>query len=407
VKRDTQSIQLLSPDDYEEKSKGFISRLVEEKPEIIVFGSQNMGVVMHGVLNKLGLSVTCFCDNTPPEPKTCYGLPCLTPAEAVDKHPDAVYVLSALEPSTCYKMKEQLVGLSADAAYCNWDIVYYAFVASKRNVDKAAFSNALWSFWGQKRDETLTISSVSLRITSRCNLRCNGCLFLVPEQPKLHDYPLDELITSLKALCDMLDGILDLTINGGETFMYSELGALLEAIACIPKVINVIIATNGTIVPSDAVLKICADNAFRIRISNYGSITGVKDKIHKKCKDFGVAVYNYRFVEKWCDFGTTKHNRTDEENRVVADTCPYNDGKNYRGLGIYRKKVNLCDRFDGLFACGYIKDDEHEGLLFDLETGNREALKKFLQGESLYKQCDMCNWPMGEIISGEQLLGGK
>jgi len=405
--RDRLNIQLKSPDDYEIKSKGFINKLVESKPEVIVFGSQNMGVVMFNVLHALGIPVACFCDNNPPKSKTCYGLPCLTPVEAVSKHPDAIYVFSALEPSTCHKMRDQLVGLTADAVYCNWDIVYYAFITSRRNVDRVSFSSALWSFWGQKRDDTLTINSLSLRITSRCNLRCKGCLFLVPEQPKLHDYPLDELITSLKALCDMLDGVLDLTINGGETFMYSELGALLEAIANMPKVINVIIATNGTIVPSDAVLKICADNAFRIRISNYGGITGVKDEIREKCKAFGVAVYNYRFIEKWCDFGTAKHNRTDEMNRVAADNCPYNDGKNYRGLGIYRKKVNLCDRFDGLSACGYIKSDEHEGLLFDLETGNRTALRKFLQGESLYKQCDMCNWPMGEIISGEQLVEGK
>jgi len=380
---------------------------VEKKPEVVVFGSQNIGVVMLNALYALGLPVICFCDNTPPESRVCYGLPCLTPAEAVAKHSDAIYVLSALDPSSCYKMRDQLVRLSTDAIYCHWDIVYYAYVTSRRNVDKAAFSNALWSFWGQQRDEALTIGSVSLRITSRCNLRCNGCLFLVPEQPKLHDYPLDELVTSLEALCDMLDGILDLTVNGGETFMYSELDALLEAIARIPKVINVVIATNGTIIPSDAVLKICADNAFRIRISNYGSITGVKDEIHKKCKDFGVAVYNYRFVEKWCDFGTTKHNRTDEENRAAADNCPYNDGKHYRGLGIYRRQVHLCDRFDGLSACGYIEGDDYEDLHFDLETGDRDraALRKFLQGKSLYKQCDMCNWPMGEIMSGEQLVG--
>jgi hypothetical protein len=392
-----------SPSNYKDVSDELIAMFDKENRGAVVFGAQNMGAVIFDALNYYKIRVVCFCDNSPPESNSCYGLPCLTPEEAVNKYPDALFVFSALEPKTCYKMKEQLLELNSNILCCFWDIVYYAYVISCRNVDNDNFSKALYCFWGENQNNKLTINSLSLRITSRCNLRCNECLFLVPLQPKLFDYHLNELVASLKTFCTLVDGILDLTINGGETFLYSELPKLITEIAQIPNIINIVIATNGTVIPSDEVLKLCANNAIRIRTSNYGGALDKTAKLHEKCRIFGVSVYNYRFVEKWCNFGTIKHNRTDEENQHIADNCPYNGGKNYRGMGIYQNKVHLCDRYDGLSACGLIDDTIDQKLGFDLDINDKNAFRNFLSGDSLYKQCDMCNWPMGEIPPGEQL----
>jgi len=392
-----------SSEDYILSSKLLVDMLHKEKPEIVIFGAQGMGVVMLNAFKSLNIFVTCFCDNSPPDSGNCYGLPCLKPFEAVRKYPNAIYIFSAIEPKTCHIMKKDLLSLNCNVQGYYWDIIYYALITSRRKVNEVLFADALYSFWGADSDQKLTIHSLSFRITSRCSLRCKECAFLLPYQPKHDDFPLDELLFSLKDLCNMTDGILDLTVNGGETFLYSELASLIREITGISNIINIVIATNGTIVPSDEIMKLCADNAIRIRISNYGVYSNKIDLLRKKCADFDVSVYDFHRVNKWHKIGTTKHNRTDDENRVIADNCCFNGGKNKRILGLYNGDLHLCDRFDGLFACGLISGNYYDDLHYNLKTGNRESLCKFLQGETLYKLCDMCDYPMNEIPPGIQL----
>jgi hypothetical protein len=201
-----------------------------------------------------------------------------------------------------------------------------------------------------------------------------------------------------------LDGVLDLTINGGETFLHSDLAALISEAASISNIVNFVIVTNGTIVPSDEILKLCADNSIRLRVSLYGEHSSAVSELINKCKKFGVSIQDFHRAEKWHKLGTKKHNRADDENRKVADNCPFNCGKNRRILGLYKGSIHMCDRYDGLSACGYIDDAYYNDLSFDLSVEfSKSDLQKFLLGETLYKQCDMCNWPMDEIPPGVQI----
>ena len=393
-----------SPADYHPLSKQLIKQLREEDSDVVIFGAQGLGGVILNALVSNNISVTCFCDNLPPDSKWLHGLLCLNPSDAAVKYPDAVYILSALEPSTCQAMRDQITSLIFDANTCFWDVIYYQYIISRRGVDKDLFAEALWSFWGYGQIEKLTITSLSLRITSRCTLKCRDCSFLVPFQPERSDFPLEEITMSLRYFCKMVDGILDLTIHGGETFLYSDFVSLINEIVCLPKIINIVIVTNGTIIPTGEVLRLCADNAIRIRVSEYGEHSSKVDELREKCKEYGVSVSDFQRIRKWFDIGTTKHNRDDNQNRIIAENCPFNDGKNKRILGLYKGGIYLCARYDGLSACGYISGEYYSDLRFDLrDNSKKEEFWKFLEGTSLYKLCDFCNWPMDEIPPGVQL----
>jgi len=397
------AIRAESAADYPLLSELTIKQLGGEKAGIVVFGMQGMGIVIKNALSASSISVACFCDNSPPDSGMCHGLRCLDPPSAVLKHPDAVYVLCAMEPSTCYDMKDQLTSILPGVRYCYWDVLYYGYATSLRNVDRMAFAEALWCFWGEKNSKDVLIHSLSLRITSRCTLRCKECCFLVPYQPDQRDFPLKELVNPMKRLCQITDGILDLTINGGETLLYSDLDKLINEVACLSNIIGIVIVTNGTVIPSNEILKLCADNAIRVRISNYGGHSSRSEELYEKCRVFGVAASDYRHSEKWCALGVKKHNRSNEENRIIADNCPPTGGKRRRALGLYNGGVHICDRYDGLAACGHIDDELFSDLHFDVETGDKAALRGFLVGGTHYRLCDMCNWPMHEIPPGEQL----
>jgi len=392
--------------DYLTLPEQVIDILKHSKTDIIIFGVQGMGVSIFQALVKLGLHAACYCDNSPPDSKMeLNNLSCITPFEAVQRYPNAVYIFSAIEPSTCWSMHEQLKKLNSNVFGLYWDIFYFEYATKLREADKSKFAETLWCFWdSHKKDKKILIHSLSHRITNRCTLKCKDCAFLVPYQHEYNDFPLSGLLSELEALCTHTDGILDLTINGGETLLFSDLAAYIQGVSKISNIINMVIITNGTVVPSDETMKICSDNAVRIRVSDYGGFSDKIDDLFEKCTRFGVSISFYRHVDNWCNIGVTKHNRSDEENRKIADNCPFNGGKNRRVLGLYKGGVHICDRFDGLYACGYIDDASFNKLHCDVFTADRITLKTHLSGASLYKQCDMCNWPMNQILPGIQLI---
>jgi hypothetical protein len=363
-----------------------------------------MGAVIQNALAYFDVSVSCFCDNSPPDSGKFNSIICVKPAEAMQQYPNAVYIFSAIEPATCDIMKDQLTAIMPDVHYYFWDVIYYAYATALRNVDKNSFAEALWCFWRQEKCDDVKIHSLSLRITSRCTLKCKECCFLVPYQPIQRDFPLDELIVPMEHLCQITDAILDLTINGGETFLYADLGKLIKKLACISNIISIVIVTNGTVLPTDDILKLCAENAIRVRISNYGVYSNKSLELYDKCRLFGVSVSEYQHADKWCVLGITRNYRSDEENKVIADNCPPTGGKRRRALGLYNSGVHICDRYDGLAACGYIDDELIADLHFDVKAGSKTDLKEFLSGGLHHRLCDMCNWPMVEIQPGEQLV---
>jgi len=378
--------------------------LAEKNLNVVIFGYTGLGTVILNALKEFNITVMCFCDNSPPNTESWQGLPCIKPEDAIIKYPKSIFIYSAVEPSTCRKMNEQLMSLNSGVLGCFWDIALYSYIVAKRNIDKIMFANTLYHFWEQEPSDGILINSLSFRITNRCTLKCKECAFLVPYHRNHYDFPIDNLISSLEALCRKIDGLLDLTINGGETFLYSALVVLLKKIVSISNIVNIVIVTNGTIIPSDEVLKLCADNAIRIRVSNYGMHSDKIDAFYERCKTFNVSVSEFQHAKMWYKIGTTKHNRTNEENRKVANNCPFNCGKNKRLLGIFNRGLHLCDRYDGLYSCGHVSDDSIDGIHFDLTANfTRKDLSDFLKSKSLYNLCDYCNYPMEEILPGEQL----
>ena len=387
---------------YKRISMYLKTELIKYK-SIVVFGSQGMGVVIKNILLSFGLNTSCFCDNSALVSDENNQVPVYKPSDAAIKYPNALYILSGVEPSTCNSMKKQLKDIAPHAHYCFYDVIYYYYVSINRNIDLNIFGLTLLNFFNDNSETNNAIHSLSFRITNKCTLKCKECAFLVPYQKEHYDFPIDDLISSLKTLCALSDGVLDLTINGGETFLYNDLFALLKEIVCIPRIINIVIVTNGTIVPSDDILKFCANNAIRIRISNYGQYSTKINELYNKCLSFNVSISEFYRAQKWYSLGTMKHNRSDNENRSIADNCPFNGGKNKRILGLYKGGVHICDRYDGLLSCGCINKDSYSGLHYELSTGNRDSFSKFLLGESLYKLCDMCNWPMETVTPAQQI----
>ena len=74
----------------------------------------------------------------------------------------------------------------------------------------------------------VTIPAISLFITSRCNLRCEGCSNMIPSYKNPSDTALDELKAHTMNLLEGVDKIYRISVVGGEPFLFSDLGILVD-----------------------------------------------------------------------------------------------------------------------------------------------------------------------------------
>ena len=129
-----------------------------------------------------------------------------------------------------------------------------------------------FAFFRHIRDKIqrkIVLPRISFPITSRCTLNCDKCMARVPDIKKHEDFPIEELLRSLDILLTYVDEIYVLHISGGEAFMHPDLDQLLRYCIASAKIKKVDIATNGTIIPNENVLKALHDAEAIVRITKY------------------------------------------------------------------------------------------------------------------------------------------
>jgi|GEM_PF-5828177 hypothetical protein len=384
------------PEDYFQLSKIAMQKL--QTVNVIIWGAFGIGNLIFKHLKENRINIVCYCDNNLEFSKVVNNVPVLSIEECLEKYPDAVYILSARELTSIKKMEEQLKSLCSSPEYIYYDIIYFHYILFHRDVVPLKLANALFAFFEGARN-SLLINSLSFRITSKCSLRCKNCSFHIPYHKNYFDFDFNELMFSLRKFCDLTDAVLEITVNGGETLLYTDLIELLEEISKINNIILITVVTNGTIIPSDSLCEVMNKLGVILRISDYGEYSNNICQVKEKCQKYSVPYFKYHRANVWFELGRTKHNRSMEMNKKIQELCPFNCGENRRILGIFNNEVHVCDRIDGVLS----ENINADVVGFQLtENVTKNELQDFLNHGEHYKACDYCNYPFTEIPAGEQ-----
>ena len=139
------------------------------------------------------------------------------------------------------------------------------------------------------------IPYVEIVLTTKCTLRCESCNNLMQYFSAKNQYTctLEGILESLNCLLENVESIQRLRIIGGEPLMFKDLPQLVHAIEKRHKIRAFDIATNGTIVPKDELLRAFKDSKrFRkVSISDYSSAPNLKiplqqETLFKKLKEY-------------------------------------------------------------------------------------------------------------------------
>ena len=95
----------------------------------------------------------------------------------------------------------------------------------------------------------LNVNSIDLVLTEKCSLKCKNCSNLMQYYEQPIDNDLELLIKSFDNFIKAVDYCYEVRMIGGEPLMYKNINRVIEHVLSKKNIGNVIIYTNGTIVP--------------------------------------------------------------------------------------------------------------------------------------------------------------
>lgn len=238
-----------------------------------------------------------------------------------------------------------------------------------------------------KKEDYFIIPKLNFIVTEKCSLKCKDCRALIPFVENPCDVKFEELIEEIDIILNAVDEVVDIEFIGGEPFVFPYLAQAIQYVAENYKVDNVVITTNGTILPDEGLIKALKNKKVFIVISDYGHI----DKMAKLIKLFekeGIC-FAIETDQIWFDVGNfEKRNRTREELIEEYHNCYCQ----YLVKYIYDKKIWVCPRAPRLSA---LKVFESENDYQELSAEDDKNITRKKIYDSFYAQyaeaCNYCN----------------
>ena len=262
-----------------------------------------------------------------------------------------------------------------------------------------------------------------------CSLKCKNCANFSPYLAKtIPFYPHEEICQDLQAITNECQ-ILRLQLQGGEFFLHPNALQILEYIANNPRIHQVTIATNATIVPKDSLLAIIKQSGkISIRLSDYGEANHKSaQRLESTLAAHEIPHFTHHYVHsdnQWRDCGGRDMERLqDDAVQKIFETCLF--GRNC--LTMENGLISRCSRGVVAHIAQGFHLGAHDGILIrpsakrafatiaqtqqtgaenqaHLPSFNFLTLKHFLDNPSPMEACYYCYGTSGKtIIPGEQL----
>lgn len=297
--------------------------------------------------------------------------------------------------SLCIQMKDK--GLLQRKDFCNYD--YY-----QRMIKPLTY------LYGENK---LYLPIVQLSLTERCTLKCKKCAHGCAYAKNPRDMDLEYAIESLNCIFSVVDYVNEFYLIGGEPLLYQNLGKVIEYIGekYRDRIKVLSITTNGTILPTEELIRLAKKYNIYFRISNYSNLLSRLNANYEKWEQ-ALQENNINYIHEfegawWTDYGFDHLNRCFDRATIdkVFNECA-TPCREIRGTRFYycisarswRENANLYTEKDEYLDLSVLPKDRAKFILFEYDMGFSD--KGYL---------DMCNYCYGadmvnhRIPSAEQI----
>ncbi len=245
----------------------------------------------------------------------------------------------------------------------------------------------------QKVFARFDVPYIEMFITTKCNLRCKHCSNMIPYLERGENIPFEEFKRDLDELLSKINRLYRLKIHGGEALLHPEICEIVKYADKLKKIRSIRIATNGTVLPSERVLKCLKESKAVMQISDYPAFADRADRTERILREHGVK-YVRLIGQKWQDMGDIKNRGANRFSECSITRC----------TSFYKGKIYVCSRAAMMeeYGCNFF-----DGI--DVYTEKKE-FRRELTGLYNGKHCKACFFCDGdtafakEITAGEQLL---
>ncbi len=234
-------------------------------------------------------------------------------------------------------------------------------------------------------DDAIVLPVLSFQLISKCNLKCKNCAFYSPYLKNEIYHTYDQFVEMTNKALTIVDQVQIFGLCGGEVLLHKELAKMIEFLLKQPKIRNISIVSNGTIIPNEDILKqMRGAKRCYLQISGENHHRSKLNEIKELCNknDVAYVVYNDR---EWRDFSDlSNRNFSEEQLEKGFKRC------DYACFELFNNKIYYC-----CFAAindylNKLKVDESECLNLEEETSVlREKLKNILNMKYI-SSCRFC-----------------
>ena len=240
-----------------------------------------------------------------------------------------------------------------------------------------------------------TLVYLDVVITECCTLKCRDCSNLMQYYNHPENLNIEEQIRALRRLLKSVR-VAQLKILGGEPFVCQKnLITLLEFLGreATDRVDEIVIITNGTLIPSDETLKVIKETPkTKVLFSDYGEVSSKLKEFSEICSKNGIESQVVE-TEYWWDFGDLKL-RDEKASKAQRryDACYSRKHCNT----LFRGKFYLCPRQAHGVHLGLIPDSSTENIDilqdgFDDPLVLHDAIYRLIERKERITPCSYCS----------------
>lgn len=365
-----------------------ISQIEQYSDGIIIFGCSSTGKLVLEELEELGIKPLCFCDDVETEKNNEYhGYMVLSSQQTKDlyKEKNVGVILCVNHIDQFNMVKKQLNDLGF-LEFIDKDLVLFSH---KQRMLKQL--NIKQPENNEYKNDGLDIvfDKIEFNITAHCTLKCRDCCQLLYLTKKMGHSDTELTKTSILEFSKVIDYCALVEVFGGEPLIYPNLYEILDTTSKIENILEVVVDTNGTVMPQDNILELMANRRIAMRVTDYGELSTQKYKIKDACDKFGVPCTIIK-VGIWNIYGKAEiSSYTDHEKKfhtcVSANKCS----------SLIEGKWHVCARNAHLTRIGMLRDNEEEYMNFLDENMSYEQKRIKMNGLLLRKEplssCQYCN----------------
>jgi len=373
-----------------------ISALGAPDRPLLIFGAGTAGEVIKRVCDTHRIRVAAFCDNNINKTGgNLENIPVFHTRDALRKYPDARIIIAVAD---IHDIVVQLDELGVDQWFPGTTLLRAVNVFDMPWERPADYVEYAVNTCIQCQDNWLSptrlfLRSADLIITERCTLKCADCSNLMQYYAHPRDCRTGDVTGAALDLCQVVDEINEIRVIGGEPMINKDFHLITQMLAQQEKIKNIVIYTNGTILPRDHQIQALSNNKVLVLITDYGRLSRRKDALVDALARKGIR----HFVDRahgWTNCaGIKKHHRSSKALKALFNACCTKNTFTLSGNKFYR-----CPFSANLGRLGYIPESPEDVfpigralLSGESPRAVKKKLKSFINGMEYLSVCDYCN----------------